>query len=140
MKITRILLPVDGSRHSDTATEMAMELAGDANISVVLLHVRKTVPTGLGEPNAIELLEYLNKEAENIMAHYRAKLSATNAQVTELIVGGKVAEVICNVAEVEKCDIIVMGSRGKSDFEGLILGSATHKVLHTTDIPVLVVK
>jgi nucleotide-binding universal stress UspA family protein len=51
-----------------------------------------------------------------------------------------VAEVIANVAEVEKCELIVMGSKGKSDLEGLILGSVTHKVLNIASSPVLVVK
>ncbi len=139
MNITRILLPVDGSRLSDAAADMALDLAGEA-VSIILLHVRRTVPTGLGQPNATQLLEHLTDGAEKVMSHYRTKLTNAKADFQELIIGGDVAEVIANVAEVEKCDLVVMGSKGKSDLEGLFLGSATHKVLQTTDKPVLVVK
>lgn len=140
MNVTRILLPVDGSRPSDAATDMAVSIARDAGAAVVLLHVRKTVPTGLGQPNADRLLARLTDEAEAIMAHYRARLQAAGVAFSELVVGGEVGETIVNTARVEQCDLIVMGSKGKSDLEGLILGSATHKVLHTTPLPVLVVK
>jgi nucleotide-binding universal stress UspA family protein len=139
MNISRILLPVDGSRLSDAAADMAIDLAG-SGATVILLTVRRTVPTGLGQPNANELLEYLNKGAEEVMTHYRAKLTNANVDFLELVIGGDVAEVISNVADNEKCDIIVMGSKGKSDLEGLFLGSVTHKVLQTTTKPVLVVK
>jgi len=139
MNITRILLPVDGSRLSDAAADMAIDLAGES-ASIVLLHVRRPVPTGLGQPNANELLDHLVKGAESVMAHYRAILTNANADFTELVIGGDVADVVANVADVEKCDLIVIGSKGKSDLEGLFLGSVTHKVLHTTDRPVLVVK
>ncbi len=139
MNISRILLPVDGSRMSDAAADMAIEVAGDSG-TVLLLHVRRTVPTGLGQPNAGELLEYLTRGAEDIVSHYRDKLSRADVDFQELVVGGDVAEVVANVAKVEKCDLIVMGSKGKSDLEGLFLGSVTHKVLQTTDKPVLVVK
>ncbi|MBG0791640.1 MAG: universal stress protein [Desulfovibrionaceae bacterium] len=139
MKITRILLPVDGSRMSDAAADMAVDLANESG-TIVLLHVRRTVPTGLGQPNANELLEYLNKGAEEVVAHYRDKLIKAAVDFQELVIGGDVAEVIANVAKVERCDIIVIGSKGKSDLEGLFLGSVTHKVLQTTDRPVLVVK
>jgi nucleotide-binding universal stress UspA family protein len=37
-------------------------------------------------------------------------------------------------------DVIVMGSRGRSDLVGFILGSTAHKVIHLTDRPVLIVK
>jgi nucleotide-binding universal stress UspA family protein len=139
MNISRILLPVDGSRLSDAAADMAIDLAG-SEATVILLTVRRTVPTGLGQPNASELLEYLNQGAEQVMTHYRAKLTNANVDFLELVIGGDVAEVISNVADNEKCDMIVMGSKGKSDLEGLFLGSVTHKVLQTTTKPVLVVK
>ena len=139
MNISRILLPVDGSRLSDAAADMAIDLAGDG-ASVVLLHVRRTVPVGLGQPNANELLEHLVNKAEAVMAHYRAMLLNAKVDFQELVIGGDVAEVIANTANAEKCDLIVMGSKGKSDLEGLFLGSVTHKVLQTTTKPVLVVK
>lgn len=139
MNISRILLPVDGSRLSDAAADMAIDLAGSEG-TVILLTVRRTVPTALGQPNAGELLEYLNRNAEEIMTHYRTKLANAKVDFQELVVGGDVAEVIGNVADNEKCDLIIMGSKGKSDLEGLFLGSVTHKVLQTTSKPVLVVK
>jgi nucleotide-binding universal stress UspA family protein len=37
-------------------------------------------------------------------------------------------------------DVIVMGSRGRGDLAGLILGSTAHKVIHLADRPVLVVR
>ena len=37
-------------------------------------------------------------------------------------------------------DVIVMGSRGRSDLAGFILGSTAHKVIHLTDRPVLIVR
>ncbi|MBI9079379.1 MAG: universal stress protein [Pseudodesulfovibrio sp.] len=140
MNVTRILLPVDGSRLSDAAADMAIDLAGTYNASVVLLHVRRPVPTGLGQPNASELLDYLTKKAEETIAHYRDKLGDAKVDFLDLIIGGDVAEVITNVTDVEKCDLIVIGSKGKSDLEGLFLGSVTHRVLHTAPCPVLVVK
>jgi len=36
--------------------------------------------------------------------------------------------------------VIVMGSRGRSDLAGLVLGSTAHKVIHLADRPVLVVR
>ena len=140
MNVSKILLPVDGSAYSDSAADMAIDIASDNDASVVLLHVRKPVPTGLGQPNADELLTLLTDGAEAVVEHYRKLLRAAKVEFTDLIIGGDVGEVIANVADVEKCDFIVMGSKGKSDLVGLILGSATHKVLHTTDMPVLVVK
>ena len=117
MIVTRILLPVDGSRLSDAAADMAIDLSENYNASVVLLHVRRPVPTGLGQPNADNLLDYLTDGAEAVMAHYRKKLNNAKVDFTDLIIGGDVAEVIANVAKVEKCDLIVIGSKGKTDLE-----------------------
>lgn len=140
MNVKTILLPVDGSVHSDKAAEYAADMAKTMNAAIVLLHCRKAVPADLGEPNVQQVLERYTKEAETILKPYRDLLESRNIPIRETIIGGRPGEAIADVAEAEKADMVVMGSKGKSDLEGLIVGSVTHKVLHTAHCPVLVVK
>ncbi len=53
---------------------------------------------------------------------------------------GQVAKEIISVAEETDATVIVMGTRGLSDWQGLILGSVAHKVVHMTDRPVLLIR
>jgi nucleotide-binding universal stress UspA family protein len=45
-----------------------------------------------------------------------------------------------DAARAHDAGVIVMGSRGRSDLAGLVLGSTAHKVIHLSDRPVLVVR
>jgi nucleotide-binding universal stress UspA family protein len=47
---------------------------------------------------------------------------------------------ISDAAGIEKVDLIVMGSRGVSDFAGLFLGSVAHQVLNKAECPVFITK
>jgi nucleotide-binding universal stress UspA family protein len=47
---------------------------------------------------------------------------------------------ICDVARIEKCEMTIVGSRGRSDLKGPLLGSAAHRVLQQATCPVLVVR
>ncbi len=71
---------------------------------------------------------------------HRAKLRESGVAFEDLTIGGNTAEVIAETVTGEGCDLVVMGSRGRSDLEGLLLGSVTHKVLHISPRPVLVVR
>jgi hypothetical protein len=53
---------------------------------------------------------------------------------------GYAAREIVDDAIEHDADVIVIGSRGRSDLVGFILGSTAHKVMHLTDRPVLIVK
>lgn len=53
---------------------------------------------------------------------------------------GDAADTIVKYAQEKGCSQIVMGSRGLGAVSGLILGSVATKVIHLTDIPVLLVK
>ena len=55
------------------------------------------------------------------------------------IFGHAAREIIADAREHE-ADVIVMGSRGRGDLAGLVLGSTAHKVIHLADRPVLVVR
>lgn len=139
-RFKRILLPVDGSPFSMDAALQAVELARLSGGSVVLLHCHRPVPSALGQPNFQELSERYAREAAELLAPFRELLTRLNVPYDDKIVGGPTADVIREVAELEKCDCIVMGTRGKSGLESLVLGSVTHKVLHIAPCPVLVVR
>jgi nucleotide-binding universal stress UspA family protein len=53
---------------------------------------------------------------------------------------GHAAREIVEDAKAHDVGAIIMGSRGRSDLAGLVLGSTAHKVIHLTDRPVLVVR
>ncbi len=53
---------------------------------------------------------------------------------------GYAAREIVEDAKVHDVSLIVMGSRGRGDLAGLLLGSTAHKVIHLADRPVLVVR
>ena len=53
---------------------------------------------------------------------------------------GYAARNIIDDAKEHDVDVIVMGSRGRGDLAGLILGSTAHKVIHLADRPVLIVR
>jgi nucleotide-binding universal stress UspA family protein len=57
-----------------------------------------------------------------------------------LIQLGHVAKVVVDAAEKHGAGVIVMGSRGSTDLEALVLGSVAHKVLHLSGRPVLITR
>lgn len=53
--------------------------------------------------------------------------------------GHAAREIVADAIELD-CGIIVMGSRGRGDLAGLVIGSTAHKVIHLTGRPVLIVR
>lgn len=53
---------------------------------------------------------------------------------------GLVATEILEEAEESRASVIVMGSRGRGDLKGLLMGSTTHKVLQRGRLPVVVIR
>lgn len=134
----KILIAVDGSDHARKATPVTIELAKTGKAEVVVMHVYE-VPHARGpvapaeQPEeAKSLTGAIVKEITSAGVPARGEVISTSA--------GKAAAAIVDTARDEKADLIVMGSRGLSELEGLLLGSVTHKVLQLADRPVLVVR
>lgn len=140
MELKNILVPVDGSAYSMRAAGYAAELARAMNSQILLIHCHKAFPVVLGEPYFQKAVNKIIEKSNALLDPYRAMLRNAGVALTDRILEGPAAEAVCEVAKIEKIDMIVMGSRGRSDLEGLLLGSCTHRVLSMAQCPVLVVR
>lgn len=140
MKFSNILIPVDDSSFSKKAFDYGLGLAELTDAHITIMHCHRPVPTGLGEPNFQKAIDDNTRESCAILKPYTTELTKKGTDFTEKVIGGETAKTITSVAEHDECDLIVMGSKGKSDIEGLLVGSVTHKVLHTAPCPVLIVR
>jgi nucleotide-binding universal stress UspA family protein len=141
MKIEKILLPVDGSEHSMNASRYAVDLAKQTEAEIVLIHCYSSFPTMMeGKVFDESISDELKAAANKVLGPYQELLKKSDVPFTNEIIEGPTAEAINTVAKNEKCDIIIMGSRGCSDIKGLLLGSVTHRVLQTAPCPVLVIR
>ena len=140
MKLNKVLVPVDGSEHSSRATTYAAEMAKMTGGEIMLMHCHKSFPAVLGEPYLQNAINKIMKNAEELLEPFRGILSEAGLEYVERILEGPAAKSICETAKIEKADMIVMGSRGRNDLEGLLLGSCTHRVLKTAPCPVLVIR
>ncbi len=136
----KIVAAVDGSRHSDKVIKTAIDYARLLEAKVILVHCHKKFPTILGEPHRNNMVVATLRNAEKLIAPFVQRLHEEQIEVEERLMEEPAGAVITDIAGIEKCDLIVVGSRGLTNLEGLFLGSVTNRVLHTTPCSVLVVK
>ncbi len=139
--IQSILYATDGSAPAERAGDFVASLAVRYGARVTVLHAYTPVPGYLGEPNYSRTLYKTLDEAEALVADVAKRLRELGvAEVETEVIEGPAADVILNVAEVRKPDLIVVGARGLGTWRGLILGSVSMAVTQRAECPVLVVK
>ena len=135
----KILVAVDHSKISDRAVLAARDLALLSNGEVWVLHLREreiAVKTGL-------VLDETESDAHAAVAAAVDMLTGAGVKAhgeVRTTLFGYAARDIVDDAIAHDAGVIVMGSRGRSDLAGFILGSTAHKVIHLTDRPVLIVR
>ena len=140
MNIKTILVPVDGSDHSERSTAYAADFAGTVGGGIILMHCHRRFPSVLGEPYYQKAVSQTLKEANELLAPFRKLFQEKQVDFTERLLEGPPRQAVAEVAKHEQCDLIVIGSRGLSDLEGLFLGSVTHRVLRVAPCPVMVIR
>lgn len=134
-----ILLAFDGSAHAQKAAQIAADLARQYRASLCLVHTYDPIPDYLGEPFLQEAISRRTEAADRVVAQAQALLGELPQLETEILEGPP-AEAILRVAGVRKVDLIVMGTRGLGQLQGLLLGSQSQKVLTHAACPVLLVR
>lgn len=141
MRISKILLPVDGSIYSDNAIDYTVYLAGlcGAHVTVVSCYEWLCDFPEISESVRNEIRDKLRFQTEAVLGGAAGKLAENNIPHETRSVPGSPGTMLSNLAKSREFDLIIMGSHGHSDIAGLFLGSVTHKVLNTIYCPVLVV-
>ena len=136
----KILVAVDHSEISDRALLAARDLALLSKGEVWVLHLREreiAVKTGMAMTDETES-DANAKVSAAVDKLAEAGLKA-HGEVRTTLFGYAARDIVDDAIE-HDADVIVMGSRGRSDLAGFILGSTAHKVIHLTDRPVLIVR
>ena len=140
MQLKKIVLPLDGSEHSMHAAKYAVDLAKLTDAEVVLAHSFGGIPKVLGEDGLHEVIAELTKESNEILEPFLWLFEDKKVKFKTRVVRGRIADSIVTLAEEENADLIIIGSRGLSNVERILLGSVTTRVVQMAHCPVLVMR
>jgi|SRR5262245_14645551 len=143
-----ILVPTDGSRLSERAVKHAVMLAKAGGGKLLLFHVvapyqLPIYAEGMRVPSLPRetVLKNSARAAARILAAAEKKASAAGVPATKAwAISGSPRHAIAEMAGKRRCDLIVMGSHGRTGLSRLLLGSETQGVLARVKVPVLVVR
>jgi len=129
-----ILLAYDGSGHARKAAELAGQLAREQRPRASLC-VLVVMEAGGGEATDGERLppgQDLILEAHEILG--------SGLEIHDELALGQPAEEIIRTAKQRRCDLVVIGTRGRSPLTSLLFGSNSQRVIGHAPCPVMVVR
>ena len=137
--LQRILVPIDGTDYSWRALEYACELVSYTRGSLVVM----TVVSGRRLQPVMEIDgDCLRAQiGDELLEAAYVMLSGKNVDCTYILENdSNIAESILRAAEEQKCDGIVLGSRGMGVLEGLFRSSVSQAVVENATVPVTIIK
>ncbi len=147
LPVKKILVPIDFSENSAKALQSAMTYkAKDPAVEITAIHVMVTVTIApivgivYTTQNLLVLEQRVNKAFQHFLEDYqinKSMLHFDNIVSENTNVGRTLAE----YAKEEKFDLIIMGAKGHSALDGILLGSVTENLVdYNQEVPVLIVR
>lgn len=136
---SNVLVAIDGSESANKAFERAIYLAQKCNSKLDLVHVVQC-DVGGDSANTFEIIDDLKDKANKMLEEYKIQAAKNNVPIQISIMQGDPAKVIIELAKAKSYDLIIMGTRGRTAFQELLIGSVSQKVMHHASCPVMVVR
>jgi nucleotide-binding universal stress UspA family protein len=136
----KILIPVDGSVQAGQAVQQGVALAQKFGAEVVVFHVVPPIPAIVDFDYTDDLKQKLAEQRRDMLADYQRRYRTDQVDIKTDIASGAAAESICEKAEEEGFDLVVIGSRGLSPSRRILLGSVSDRVSRNCHCPVLIVR
>ena len=141
-RFKEILVPVDFSEHSAAATETAIEIARAFDSELHLLHSYQIQPGGLSPYGIAIPSSYFNEirdAAARQLADWQEEHLPAGIPVDASTTSEAPSEAIVTTANKSGADRVVMGTRGLSGFEHVLLGSVAERTVRFAPCPVMTV-
>lgn len=144
----KILVPLDGSQLSEFALNPALALARANKAELILMSAileqdrvdvdeyYEAPPSAISAPDT-QLMRTRMKNYLDSMAETRAGIGVP---VRGLVLAGDAASCVVETAVSEQCDLIIMGTHGRSGVSRILLGSVTQKVWQQAPCPVMAIR
>jgi nucleotide-binding universal stress UspA family protein len=140
-KVTKILVPLDGSKNSQRGLEMAISVARQFGATITGVYSIYAPPhsefRGVG---SVE--DSLNEEVKKIMGNAKVLAAQNGIVFKEKLMRGDIGYNIIKLAhnKKENFNLLVIGNRGRGSLKEMFFGSVSNYVIHASKIPVLLVK
>jgi len=125
--LKKILVGVDGSEYSTKALKEAIEIAKRFSAEVTVVNVFHL-------PDGEDVSKKILNKARVVLEESGIKYNLSS------VLSPNTPKVVTDMAEDEKYDLIVVGSRGRGEVKAFMLGSVSHKISTDSPVNVLIVK
>ncbi len=144
MAFTKILVPTDFSPNAKEAARMAIDVAKRYDASLCFIHVFQSVayilPEGFVAQNAVQLTDIIDELGKLVRSEKAdAERSGIKRVEADLVEGVPATEIV-RYAKEKRCDLIVMGTHGRTGITHALMGSIAEKVVRTAECPVLTLR
>ena len=139
MAISNILVAIDGSPNSIRALKMAIQIAKPANAKMTMVHAiyeQSNTEFRAADADVPERdeIHHMIQDAEKIVQESGIPFA------TKIVSGNTGYHIVKMAHGSPKFDLVVLGSRGRGSIKEMFFGSTSNYVIHSSKIPVLVVK
>ena len=135
----KILVALDGSKNSIRALSNAIQLAKQTDASITGIFVIQAFPNEMGLMRTV-VGKTLSKHYKHFMETSKAMCTKKDVSFRSIVRHGEEGKTIVSFAHKYNFDLLVVGSRGMGSIKAIFLGSTSNYVVHSSKIPVLIIK
>jgi nucleotide-binding universal stress UspA family protein len=139
MVFKNILVALDGSENSIRALKNAIILAKQTDASITGISVIQAFPTEMSVMRTI-VGKAMSKHYKDFMSKAKTMCTKKDVEFLDVVEYGEEGRTIVSFAQKNNFDLIVIGSRGMGNIGELFLGSTSNYVMHSSKIPVMIIK
>jgi nucleotide-binding universal stress UspA family protein len=140
----KILVAIDGSKNSLRALKYAIKLAArmaePSQLMLVNAHDDIALRGASQFVGKDAVKDYLDDLSRSELQDAIAAAEKAKVKFETKMLRGQVAQAIAKAAGDADCDLIVLGSKGRSAIKDLLIGSVAQRVASLSDVPVTLVK